>query len=289
MLNTSTKQVVATIPVGVNGNDVAVNHANAKVYVTSDDGVTGTVDRVSVIDGTSNRVITTIPVGLFPSAVGVHMYSNQIYVTNSGADTVSVIDGTSNRVITTIHVGQVPRAVAVNQYNGNVFATNIRENTVSVIDGISNRVIDTIHVGDNPWKVAVNAAKDKVYVTNRDSSTVSAILKESPAACPTRNFQHWDKIVFKIVSSDLAQKLSLAANTELDIKVQDDPNKVADIKQKVFDFLKVPYASRYGIEIIDVNYAIVCASPAVSENIIPAKPTANITKVPSTANATGLR
>src|SRR5919202_564616 len=66
VINISTKQVVATIPVGLNGNDVAVNHANAKVYVTSDDGVTGTVDRVFVIDGTSNRVITTISVGNVP-------------------------------------------------------------------------------------------------------------------------------------------------------------------------------------------------------------------------------
>lgn len=331
VVNTSTKQVVATISVGTNGNDVAVNHANAKVYVTSDDGTTGPPDKVYVIDGTSNTVITTVsvgsaplgvavnsvngrvyvanfesntvsvidgtsngviatvPVGLFPSAVAVDMSSNRIYVTNLVADTVSVIDGTSNRVITTIPVGDAPRAIAVNQYNHNVFVINSVENTVSVIDGTSNRVIDAIPVGNDPWKVAVNAAKDKVYVTNRNSNTVSVISKESPAACPTRNVQHWDKISFKILSDDLAQKLNLTANTELDIKVQDDPNQVADIKQKVLDFLKVPQAPRYAIQIIDVNYAIVCAPSAVSENIMSAKPTANITKVPSMANATGLR
>jgi YVTN family beta-propeller protein len=334
VIDTSTKQVVANIPVGVNGNEVAANSANAKVYVASEDGVTGTADRVfvingrsntvittvavgshplgvtvnpasgrayvanfesntvSVIDGTSNNVIATIPVGQFPSAVDVDMYTNRIYVTNSGTDSVSVIDGISNNVISTIPVGNGPRAVDVNQFNHRVFVTNIFENTVSVIDGMSNTVIDAVSVGNEPWKVAVNAAKDKVYVTNRDSNTVSVISAETPEVCPTKNIQHWDKIVFKILSSDLAERLNLTAGTELDIKIQDDPSKVADIKQKVLDSLQVPDAPRNATEIIDVNYAIICASQAAeeSESITMANSTtANLTKSSSLINITGLR
>src|ERR671921_514419 len=51
--------------------------------------------------------------------------------------------------------------------------------------------------------------------------------------------QHWDKIVFKIANVQLAQSLKLPPNTELDIKVLDDPTKVSDIKQKILEFLKV--------------------------------------------------
>jgi YVTN family beta-propeller protein len=96
VVNTSTKQVVATIPVGTNGNDVAVNHANAKVYVTSDDGTTGTPDKVYVIDGTSNRVITTIPVGSAPLGVAVNSVNGRVYIANFESNTVSVIDGELN-------------------------------------------------------------------------------------------------------------------------------------------------------------------------------------------------
>jgi hypothetical protein len=83
--------------------------------------------------------------------------------------------------------------------------------------------------------------------------------------------------------------LNLTANSELDIKLQDDPSNVSDVKQKVLDFLKVPYAPRDAIQIINVNYSTVCAQPVVSENITPVKPTVSIIRVPSTPNPTGLR
>src|SRR4051812_38911788 len=44
VIDISTKQIVANIPILANANDVAVNRANSKVYVTADDGVTGTND-----------------------------------------------------------------------------------------------------------------------------------------------------------------------------------------------------------------------------------------------------
>jgi hypothetical protein len=97
--------------------------------------------------------------------------------------------------------------------------------------------------------------------------------KGTPAVCPENNVQHWDKIVFMIISPDLGRKVNLTAKTELDIKVLDDPLKVADIKQKVLDFLKVPNAPRDTIRILDVNYAIICASSAPSVPTTPSTPT----------------
>jgi hypothetical protein len=48
--------------------------------------------------------------------------------------------------------------------------------------------------------------------------------------------QHWDKIVFKINSTELAKRVNLTAGTELDIKVLDNPKEVADIKKKNLTF-----------------------------------------------------
>jgi hypothetical protein len=83
--------------------------------------------------------------------------------------------------------------------------------------------------------------------------------------CPNENVQHWDKIVFSIKNRDLAEKLNLTANTELDIKVLYYPTSVADIKQKVLDFLNAPYcASRKSVVILDVKYAISYSAPTPS-------------------------
>ena len=71
---------------------------------------------------------------------------------------------------------------------------------------------------------------------------------------------HWDKIVFMITSPDVARRVNLTANTELDIKVLDDPHKVSDIKQKVLDFLKIPGTPKAALRIVGVDYAIICTA-----------------------------
>jgi hypothetical protein len=78
--------------------------------------------------------------------------------------------------------------------------------------------------------------------------------------CPESNIQHWDKFVYRIVSPALAQSLNLTANTELDIKVLDDPHRVVDLKEKVLNILLVLNAPKSAIKIIDVEYAIICGT-----------------------------
>jgi hypothetical protein len=79
--------------------------------------------------------------------------------------------------------------------------------------------------------------------------------------CPDAAIRHWDKIVFTIVDPQLAAMLQLPLRSDLDIKVLDDPTKVADLKKKVIDFLlPVPPPNlpdfRRGINIVQVAYAI---------------------------------
>src|SRR5437660_804287 len=77
--------------------------------------------------------------------------------------------------------------------------------------------------------------------------------------CPPKNVQHWDKIVFSIMSPRSEERRVGKENRELDIKVQDDHQKVADLKQKVLTFLNVPDEPRSSIQILEVRYAIICA------------------------------
>jgi hypothetical protein len=82
--------------------------------------------------------------------------------------------------------------------------------------------------------------------------------------CLATDVQHWDNIVFMITDPSLANKTNLTANTELDVKILNDPHKVADIKQNVLDFLNAPTAPKNSIRILNVDYAIICAVPAPS-------------------------
>jgi hypothetical protein len=93
--------------------------------------------------------------------------------------------------------------------------------------------------------------------------------------CSATNLQHWDKIVFKIVSPQVAGRAGLPANTELDIKVIDDPTKVADVKQTVLNFIKVPQAQKNSIEVVDMEYSTICAQTVPAGT--PGAPTASAT------------
>ena len=112
-----------------------------------------------------------------------------------------------------------------------------------------------------------------MYVANIDSNTVSVIgtnnasTTTSQAVCPEENVKHWDKIIFMVTSPVLAKKANVSVNTKLDIKEWDNPKEVADLKQKVLDFLGVPNENKTSLIIIDVDYAIVCTSQGPKENL----------------------
>jgi PKD repeat protein len=82
------------------------------------------------------------------------------------------------------------------------------------------------------------------------------------AICPATNVKHWDKIIFEINNNTVAASLQFLTDAPLDIKVLDDPKTVADIEKKVLEFLGLPDSrdNRSAISIIDVEYAIICAS-----------------------------
>ena len=100
---------------------------------------------------------------------------------------------------------------------------------------------------------------------------------------------------------EVAKKANVTAKTELDIKVLDDPHKVADLKQKVLDFLNLPPSDRRAIQILDVNYAIICSLPQITMKIpsqgVQSNTTANISTSaaairglsPESLSATGIK
>jgi len=78
---------------------------------------------------------------------------------------------------------------------------------------------------------------------------------------------HADKIIFSltgnlqaIAAADQAALNAVPRDTELDIKVLDNPKAIADLKGKVLSFIAAVdnAAARQQVKIIDVEYAMVC-------------------------------
>lgn len=96
------------------------------------------------------------------------------------------------------------------------------------------------------------------------ASAAEPIIPPAPTPVPPPACKHWDKIVFKITDAALAGQFKLIANDPYDIKVLDNPKKVADLKGKVLAFLYGPgtaysLSDRTKVQIIDVEYALDCS------------------------------
>ena len=94
------------------------------------------------------------------------------------------------------------------------------------------------------------------------------------AACPPQFVQHWDKIIFTAIElffpfDSPDGKTELREDIQFDVKVRDNPDELADLKQKTADKLtelgyklegtEIPI-SFASIQIIDVEYSIICAA-----------------------------
>jgi hypothetical protein len=92
------------------------------------------------------------------------------------------------------------------------------------------------------------------------NSTIGAITSGE-------NIQHWEKYDFTITSPELAAKLGVSPNTELNVKLMSEPNSVEDMKQAVLDSFNAnttkttaaAEADRSSIQILGTLNDVICA------------------------------
>jgi YVTN family beta-propeller protein len=145
VIDGSTNNVIATVPVGLSPRGVAFDPANGDLYVANSgfDNNVGTIGEgsVSVIDGSTNNVITTLPTGWKDSrGIAFDSANRDIYVTNFFSDTVSVIDGSTNTVTGYID-GELnfagPNGIAFDPANGNLYVTDTEGQPTGFVNVIS--------------------------------------------------------------------------------------------------------------------------------------------------------
>ena|SRR5215212_9031285 len=326
IIDPSTRNVVDVIPIGVNPAKIAVDPISGTMYVTalgankvyiinSSHSIVNTISiptpygitynfkndlvyvnsyeyysnngHVYVIDPKISSIIKIIKVGNLPAeGISSHPAYGKVYVSNIRSSSVSVIDSATNTLVNDIPVGAYPSEIFYNSYDGNMYINNLNSPSISVLNSKTDTIKDSIKsltIGD----IAVDTSTGFIYLTNDNQRSIY-VLKEikQSSTCPIENQKHWDKIIFRITSPDIASTLNLPLNSELDIKIQDSPLNVSDLKEKIIAFLNLPSSeeNRNAIDILNVDYDVVCS---ISEPIMkPIKgqnklfsPTENLTKL----------
>ena len=123
VIDTATQppSVVATVPVGMSPDGVAVTPNGKRVYVAN-----ASSNTVLVIGAATNTVVgLPIPVGVNPIGVAVTPDGTQAYVTNFNDGTVSVINTATKTVVQTVLSGTGADAVAVSPDGTHVYVANL--------------------------------------------------------------------------------------------------------------------------------------------------------------------
>lgn len=290
-INTANNNVFGALPLPAGPQNVVVNAAGTRLYVTNTgdtsltvvDTVTAThvttlsigyvwgialhpasprayvanrdANSVAVMDTSSNSIIAGIPVGNQPLGVAINPAGTRLYVANNGGGSVSVIDTGTNTVIATVPVGIAPFAIAVNPAGTRAYVANRGSNNVSIIDLANNTVVGMpVAVGPSPAGVAVNSAGTRVYVANSAGSGLSVIETTGNTVLTTvaLPFDPFHQMAFNTAGTKLYVPLSNAGNA---IAVVDTATDMVSTTISV--------ASPFGVAVNPTSNPMVPAAPTI--------------------------
>ncbi|MGC8879064.1 MAG: YncE family protein [Anaerolineae bacterium] len=162
--------VTIDLGAGAHPSSIALDPTANRLYVAEE-----ALDRLTVIDTTTDTLLTRRPVGDMPRVVRVNPVTHRVYVANVNSDSVSIMDG-DTWAVNTIAVGDGPVAMDINTHTNKVYVVNHGGNSVTRIDGATDAT-RTINLwsGAHPTDVAVNPVTNRIYVTNYDLHTVTVI------------------------------------------------------------------------------------------------------------------
>jgi YVTN family beta-propeller protein len=170
VIDTHTKTVLASIPVGRQPWGVAVHPTLPRVYVTN------RVDRtVSIIDTDTLSVIgSVVQTGNGPNAVAVSPNGAKIFVANATSDDLTVFDvdqpGSPRQLALTPFAGALPgsspNALTFSPDGSRLYVANAWDNDLAVVSPDTESVEGLIPTGWYPSGVAVSPDNRRLYVIN---------------------------------------------------------------------------------------------------------------------------
>jgi YVTN family beta-propeller protein len=174
VIDGSANRLAASVPVGSNPLEFALDPVSGDIFVTNDGSA-----NVTVINGSTDSLVATIGVQLSPYSVAYDRINGDVYVANyrlySGY--VTVLNATNLSVVTTISVpgGKLLHAIVVDPNTDTVYVGSGYTDNLSVINGTSNTFAKSIPVGNSPFVLALNASGTGLISVNEGSANISVI------------------------------------------------------------------------------------------------------------------
>ena len=189
VVNTVTRKLVTTIPVGEKAKPVriALDPAGRRAWVGLDNS-----PAVAVLDTAAHKLAGTVPVGEGLHTIALTPGGRHALVTNSTSNTVTVVDTQSLSRVADIAVGRTPVGLAYGATSKLFYVASVNDEAVSVIDPAKRQVVARVPVRRGVvalrfepagrFGFAVNQVESKVTVI--DSATNSAVGEVEVAKGP---------------------------------------------------------------------------------------------------------
>lgn len=153
VINTSSKAIITTIPVGDNPVG-AWKGSNGKMYVDNEDGQT-----ISVIDVATNSVDETISLGFMPGIASYNGLKNELWVSDPMNGKVHYWTWDTGMSMwlhgNSFNTGTGAHAITFTTDGNTAYVTNQTANTVSVVNTTNHTVTKTINVGKKPNGIVI--------------------------------------------------------------------------------------------------------------------------------------
>jgi YVTN family beta-propeller protein len=157
--------VVASIPIGDYGTDVAVRSDGARAYVTL------RTNKVLAIDTASRTVAATITTGGQPGGIALTPDGTRGYVMDMTAQNLFAIDARNAALLATVPVGIISQplmtpsvAVAPDGRHAYLAYATSQDDHLLIVDTATNRIVKDQFLPIHPAGVAVSPDGTKVYV-----------------------------------------------------------------------------------------------------------------------------
>jgi YVTN family beta-propeller protein len=163
VLDTTTNEMVATIPVGSRPYAGACSPDGRQLWVPSHDE-----GRVDVIDTATSRLVRSVPVPPNPHWLAFSEDGRKVYAACHDSNLVAVLDPVTFTVVRTIPVGASPHSTALSPDGRSLAVVNYSSSEVSIIDTERDVEVKRLPTGENPQDVAWSADGRLVYTVNVD-------------------------------------------------------------------------------------------------------------------------
>ncbi len=180
VLDTTTGEVEATVPMRSRPYVSAVSPDGSRLYVPNHDTAV-----LTVVDTRTATPVAEIEVPPNPHWVELTPDGTRAYVADHESDVVAVVDTATDTVVDEVPVGTSPHSVAVHRSRPLAAVVNFDEASLSMIDTGSDEVLATVPVGEGPQDVTWSADGRFAYVVNVRDSTLSVVSADDPAVTAT--------------------------------------------------------------------------------------------------------